>query len=378
MIFPDNKAKAALVTKDGEVFLCKGFGAQAEVEGEIVFNTAMTGYQESLTDPSYVHQLMVFTFPHIGNVGINQEDWQSHRAMVSGMIVRNYPTVPSNWRSERSLDSWLISENVVGLCGIDTRALTKKIRRANGGLYGIAAYNEKGIDIQRLIDKAATIKTVEGMDLSFAASLDGSTGEGGAVCSNSGDLLRVAVIDYGVKQSILDEIKSVGCCIKVFPPTVSFREVKEFSPDGVFLSNGPGDPFATGIHSVPLIKEVLEAGIPLFGICLGHQMLALALGAGTVKMKQGHRGENHPVQDLRNGKVFISSQNHGFCVDKHSIPDDVVVTHISLFDGTVEGIRSVKYPAFSVQYHPEASPGPMDCRHHFREFAELMKNAKKD
>lgn len=371
MTFAEDKATAALVTKGGDVFLCKGFGAEGETSGEIVFNTAMSGYQESLTDPSYLNQIMVFTFPHIGNAGVNSADNQSYGIRAAGLIVRNYPTPPSNWRAEEDFITWIKKQGITGLCEIDTRALVKKIRASKGGLYGIIAYNENGLDIEDLKRKATAIQPAEGEDMAKEATF--KTIRAAGVGS-----LRVAVMDYGVKQEIIDDIVDVGCDVKVFPAETSFDEVMQFSPDGVFLSNGPGDPEATGEYAIPFIKRVLEKKIPVFGICLGHQMLALALGAKTVKMPKGHRGENHPVQDLRTGKVFITSQNHGFCVDKDSLPDDIQVTHKSLFDDSIEGIRSTKYPAFSVQYHPEASPGPNDCKQHFKEFAELMKNAKKN
>jgi len=371
MTYSGNTVKAALVTKGGDVFLCRGFGKQGEASGEIVFNTAMSGYQESLTDPSYLNQIMVFTFPHIGNAGVNSEDYQSYGIRAAGLIVRNYPTSPSNWRAEQDFITWVREQGITGLCEIDTRALVKKIRASKGGLYGIIAYSENGLDIEDLKRKAAAIQPAEGADMAKEATYKESRAAGEGA-------LRVAVMDYGVKQEIIDDIVSVGCDVKVFPAETSFEEVMKFSPNGVFLSNGPGDPSATGEYAIPFIRQVLEARIPVFGICLGHQMLALALGAKTVKMPKGHRGENHPVQDLRTGKVFITSQNHGFCVDKNTLPKDVEITHKSLFDDSVEGIRSTKYPAFSVQYHPEASPGPNDCKQHFKEFAELMKNAEKN
>ena len=365
------KISAALILKDGEVFVAKGFGAQKIITGEIVFNTGMTGYQEVLTDPSYVGQIITFSFPHIGNVGINDQDNQDKKINASGLIVRNLPTNASNWRAAQDLNVWFEKNNVTGIACIDTRWLVKKIRKTHGGLYGLIAYDENGLDIQALKKKAAEIEIMEGQDLAAQVTANKNQELG------NNPSLKVAVIDYGIKQGIIDNLVNVGCQIKVFPANVPVSEIKKFAPDGIFLSNGPGDPEATGKYSVPFIKEALKEGWPIFGICLGHQMLALALGAKTIKMKIGHRGENHPIKDLKTSKVYISSQNHGFCVDADSLPDDVQITHVSLFDGTIEGLKSNKYPAFSVQYHPEASPGPHDCRIHFLEFVELMKNAKK-
>lgn len=372
MKFTDEaKVTAALILKDGEVFSAEGFGSFGVTAGEIVFNTGMTGYQEVLTDPSYVGQIITFSFPHIGNVGVNDGDNQDAKINAAGLIVRNLPTESSNWRAKEEFSAWLEKNKITGLACIDTRALVKKIKATKGGLYGLIAYDDKGLNIPELQKQATEIQVIEGADLAgkVSGSRNGESGDG---------TFNVAVMDYGIKQGIIDNLQNAGCRVKVFPASASFAEVKAFNPDGVFLSNGPGDPEATGKYAIPFIREVLEAGFPVFGICLGHQMLALALGAKTVKMKTGHRGENHPVKDLRTAKVYISSQNHGFCVDAGSLPEDVEITHVSLFDGSIEGIKSTKYPAFSVQYHPEASPGPCECRIHFHEFTELMKNAKKN
>lgn len=367
----DEKVKAALVTKDGLFFFANGFGAEGEVSGEIVFDTGMIGYQEAITNPNYSDKIVNFVFPHIGNVGINDEDAVAKKVYASGLIVRNYPTESSNWRTTQEFADCLKSQNVVGIWGIDTRALVKKIRNSKGGLYGIIAYDEKGLDIDALKKKASEIQEKECSDLPLEASSKEES-------YNSGAALKLAVIDYGITKPLLNNIIKQDLEVRIFPADTSFAVLKSFNPDGVFLSTGPGNPELTKEYALPVIKELLENGIPLFGMGLGHQLLALALGAKTIKMPVGHHGTNHPVKDLTSGKVQISSHNHGYAVDKDSLPEDIEITHISLFDGTVEGLASLKYPAFSVQYDQGDVFIDKDYRYNLQEFMELMKNAKKN
>lgn len=363
----DKRMKAAVVFKDGSFFIGKGIGAKGIKEGELVFNTSITGYQETLTDPSYEEQIITFTFPHIGNVGTNNKDNESEKVYAKGLIVRNNLTAPSNHRAESDFNQWLIDNNVTGISQIDTRALVKKIKSSTGGLYGLIAYDEEGLDLDLLKEQAKNISLMQGKDL--AATIKRKISD---IKSKEKNKKKIVVIDYGVKQNILNSLENIGFDIIVLPAKSTAKEVLKHKPDGVFLSNGPGDPEATGIYAVPMIKDLVQINVPIFGICLGHQMLALALGAKTVKMATGHRGANHPVKDLRNGKVIISSQNHGFMIDESSLPQDIKITHRSLFDGSIEGIKSLKYKAFSVQYHPEASPGPQDCLYHFEEFLRMV------
>jgi carbamoyl-phosphate synthase small subunit len=372
-------ATALLVLADGTVFPGQGFGAAATTVGEVCFNTAMTGYQEVLTDPSYAGQIITFTFPHIGNVGANAEDIEATTPAARGLVVRQPVTAPSNWRAQKPLHDWLLAHRVPGIAGLDTRALTARIRDA-GAPTGVLCHAPDGrFDLDALRAQAASWPGLEGMDLAREVSCtqayewderrwlwpDG-------YARQTAPKHRVVAIDYGAKRNILRCLAEVGCAVTVLPATATAEEVLRHRPDGVFLSNGPGDPAATGAYAVPTIRAILASGVPLFGICLGHQLLALALGGRTRKLARGHRGANHPVKDLATGKVEITSQNHGFAVMPESLPDDVVVTHESLFDGTNEGIASRRYRAFSVQYHPEASPGPTDSFHLFRRFVALM------
>ena len=376
-------ATAALVLGDGSVFWGRGFGAHRTTVGEVCFNTGMTGYQETLTDPSYAAQIITFTFPHIGNVGANPEDMEAASPVALGLVVKQDVTEPANWRATRHLDDWLKSHDVPGIAGVDTRALTMLIRDG-GPPHGVLCHPADGrFDLPALRAKALEWPGLEGMDLARDVSCrqsyrwDETTwawpdGFG----KQEAPRRRVVAVDYGAKRNILRCLASAGMDVTVVPATATAEEILRHGPDGVFLSNGPGDPAATGEYAVPAIRGVLEKRVPVFGICLGHQLLALALGAKTYKLKMGHRGANQPVQDLATGRVEITSQNHGFAVDDKSLPDGVEVTHVSLFDGSNEGIASTTLPAFSVQYHPEASPGPSDSNHLFRRFADLIEREK--
>ena len=377
------RATALLVLADGTVLEGFGLGAIGEAPGEVCFNTAMTGYQEILTDPSYAGQIITFTFPHVGNVGVNDEDTETVNAAASsgvrGLVMHAAVTQPSNWRSAKHLDAWLKARNIIGISGVDTRALTALIRD-NGMPNAVIAHSPDGnFDLPRLKKMAAELPDMAGLDLvplvTSSQRYDWSetpwqwpAGYGQRETTKH----KVVAIDYGVKRNILRLLAKAGCDVTVVPPTTTAEEILALNPDGVFLSNGPGDPAATGEYSVPVIKELLEKKIPTFGICLGHQMLALAVGGQTMKMKQGHHGANHPVQDKTTGKVEIVSMNHGFAVDPASLPAHAVETHISLFDGSNSGFALTDRPAFSVQHHPEASPGPQDSHYLFNRFVEMM------
>jgi carbamoyl-phosphate synthase small subunit len=372
-------ATAALVLGDGTVLWGHGIGATGASVGEVVFNTSMTGYQEVLTDPSYAGQIITFTFPHIGNVGTNQEDVESTTPAVRGAILRADITQPSNWRSTRHLDAWMKTNNIVGISGIDTRALTRRIREG-GAPNGTVVHAPDGeFDLPALLAKATEWPGLEGMDLAKDVSCtqsyswdQGLWARGKGYAQQTAPRFHVVAVDFGAKHNILRCLADAGCKVTVVPAKATAEEVLGHKPDGVFLSNGPGDPAATGEYAVPMIQGVLKSGLPLFGICLGHQMLALALGGKTHKMDTGHRGANHPVKDLTTGKVEITSQNHGFAVIEESLPADVTVTHRSLFDGSVEGLAVDGKPVFSVQYHPEASPGPQDSHYLFQRFVDLI------
>jgi carbamoyl-phosphate synthase small subunit len=379
---PPPGATAALVLADGSVFWGQGFGARTEgVPAEVCFNTGMTGYQETLTDPSYAGQIITFTFPHIGNVGTNAADIEGAVA-ARGLVVNRAITEPSNWRSERTLDAWLRAQGVAGIAGVDTRALTARVRD-HGAPSGVLAYPADGrFDIAALAERAAAWPGLEGMDLAGEVSCrqayawDETTwawpdGTGRQTAPRH----HVVAVDYGAKRNILRSLAAAGCRVTVVPATATAEDILGHRPDGVFLSNGPGDPAATGAYAVPAIRGVLDSSVPLFGICLGHQLLGLALGGRTHKLARGHRGANQPVQEIATGKVEITSQNHGFAVDADSLPEGVVATHRSLFDGTNEGLALAGRPVFSVQYHPEASPGPADSRHLFQRFVGLMRGA---
>jgi len=373
-----------LALADGTILQGVGVGATGAAVGEVVFNTAMTGYQEILTDPSYMSQILAFTFPHVGNVGVNVEDVEQigdgSGTSARGAIFRDLPTDPANWRSNGDLDGWMKRRGVVGLSGVDTRALTKIIRD-KGAPHAVIAHDPDGnFDLDALVAQARAWTGLVGLDLAKDASTLQSFDWDEGVWEWPAGYPRVeatdksvVVIDYGVKRNILRALASTGAKITVVPATTSAEDVLARNPDGVILSNGPGDPAATGEYAVPEIKKLVASGKPIMGICLGHQMLALALGARTVKMDQGHHGANHPVKDLTTGKVEIVSMNHGFTVDRDSLPEAVVETHVSLFDGTNCGIALKDKPVFSVQHHPEASPGPTDSLYLFNRFAESMR-----
>jgi carbamoyl-phosphate synthase small subunit len=377
------RATALLVMADGLILEGFGFGATGAAVGEVCFNTAMTGYQEILTDPSYAGQIVTFTFPHIGNVGTNEEDIETVNlaatAGARGAIVRAEVTDPSNFRATRRLDAWLKARGIIGLCGIDTRALTALIRE-RGMPNAVVAHQPDGrFDRDALTAQAAVWPGIDGMDLvpevTSAQRYDWdetswTLGKGYGRRTNAA--FKVVAIDYGVKRNILRLLSDCGCSVTVVPASTSAEDILAMRPDGVFLSNGPGDPAETGVYAVPVIKALLDQRLPIFGICLGHQMLGLAVGARTLKMKQGHHGANHPVKDFTTAKVEIVSMNHGFAVDRETLPANAAETHVSLFDGSNCGIALTDRPAFSVQYHPEASPGPRDSHYLFKRFVEMM------
>jgi carbamoyl-phosphate synthase small subunit len=379
------RATAVLVLQDGTVLEGFGIGAIGESAGEVCFNTAMTGYEEILTDPSYAGQIITFTFPHIGNVGTNEEDIETvnmaRSSGVRGLVLAAAVTDPSNWRATRHLDAWLKARGIVGLTGVDTRALTALIRE-RGMPNAVIAHDPSGhFDLDALKGRAAGIPSMTGLDLvplvsgSQRFEWEETPWELGQGFGHRGDAKRrVVAIDYGVKRNILRLLARAGCHVTVVPATASVEDVLALEPDGVFLSNGPGDPAATGQYAVPVIQQLLDKKAPTFGICLGHQLLGLALGGRTVKMHQGHHGANHPVKDKTTGKVEIVSMNHGFAVDPASLPKTAVETHVSLFDGSNCGIALTDRPAFSVQYHPEASPGPRDSHYLFDRFIKLMED----
>jgi len=377
-------ATAALVLADGTVFWGKGIGAHRMSVGEVCFNTSMTGYQEIITDPSYAGQIITFTFPHIGNVGTNEEDVETTSAAARGVVLRLDITDPANWRATRKLDEWLRANNLPGVTGIDTRQLTRRIRDL-GAPTGVIVHGPAGkIDIAAAIKEAKAWPGLEGMDLAKDVSTRQTYGWDETqweLGKGYGKLEKpkhhVVAMDFGAKRNILRCLAAAGCKVTVVPANASFDDIMRHKPDGVFLANGPGDPAATGEYAVPVIKQVVDSGMPTFGICLGHQMLALALGGKTEKMDKGHRGANHPVKDLTTGKVEITSQNHGFCVLPETLPKNVEVTHVSLFDGCNEGLRMTDKPVFSVQYHPEASPGPEDSHYLFDRFVEMIEKNKK-
>ncbi|MCC0015238.1 MAG: glutamine-hydrolyzing carbamoyl-phosphate synthase small subunit [Rhodobiaceae bacterium] len=381
------KATGVLVLADGTVFRAAGLGAMGEAVGEVCFNTAITGYQEILTDPSYAGQIITFTFPHVGNVGTNEEDIETANLAstsgVRGCILRAPVTDPSNWRSGKHLDAWLAARGIVAMCGIDTRALTAHIRQ-NGMPNAVIAHDPDGnFDIAALKARAAAWPGLEGMDLvpdvttAQRYDWDETSWRLGSGYGRLEDAEHhVVAIDYGVKRNILRLLADRGCKVTVVPASTAAADILAMQPDGIFLSNGPGDPAATGEYAVPVIRDLLASGLPVFGICLGHQMLALALGGETGKMHQGHHGANHPVKDHTTGKVEIVSMNHGFAVQSASLPDGVEETHVSLFDGSNCGLRLTGKPVFSVQHHPEASPGPQDSHYLFTRFINLIRARK--
>ena len=372
-------ATGVLVLASGEVVWGRGFGAEGQAVGEVCFNTAMTGYQEVMTDPSYAGQIINFTFPHIGNVGTNPEDIEALNPHALGAIVRQDVTDPSNFRSTQHFDAWMKSNGRIGISGIDTRALTRLIRVA-GAPNAVIAYSASGyFDVPAMLARAKAWAGLEGMDLAKDVTTlqtygwdQGLWKLGAGYAAPAKGRKKVVAIDYGIKHNILRNLVDVGCDVTIVPVTATFEEIMGHAPDGLFLSNGPGDPAATGAYAVPVIKQWLETKKPLFGICLGHQMLGLAVGAKTEKMHQGHRGANHPVKRLSDGAVEITSMNHGFAVDAATLPANAKATHVSLFDGSNCGFELAEQPAFSVQYHPEASPGPQDSHYLFEKFAGMM------
>jgi carbamoyl-phosphate synthase small subunit len=375
-------ATGLLVLADGTTIWGRGFGAEGEAVGEVCFNTAMTGYQEVMTDPSYARQIIAFTFPHIGNVGANYEDLEADNPWALGCVVRQDVTEPSNFRAVQGFDDWMKANGRIGLSGVDTRALTRLIRE-RGAPNGVIAHRPDGVfDVEALLQQARDWPGLEGMDLAKEVSTrqlyrwsGGRWGLGRGYAEGSGDESRphVVAIDYGSKRNIFRNLEEAGARVTVLPATAAYDEVMAHEPDGIFLSNGPGDPAATGEYAVPVIRQLLETGKPLFGICLGHQLLGLAVGAKTVKMHQGHRGANHPVKRLEDGRVEITSMNHGFAVEAETLPENARATHISLFDGSLAGLELRDRPAFSVQYHPEASPGPQDSVYLFKKFVEQLR-----
>lgn len=378
-----SRPTAVLVLSDGSVFKGRGFGAAVTNVGEVCFNTSMTGYQEIMTDPSYAGQIITFTFPHIGNVGANGKDHETRAPSALGMITRQLPTAPANWRSESSLEAWMVAHDLPGIAGVDTRALTRRIRDA-GAPTGVICHNPDGVfDIDALAAQARDWPGLAGMDLAIEVTRDAEA----AWDEGSWDFLsathlatdaahRVVAMDFGCKDNILRCLTDAGCDVTVVPAETKADTILAMKPDGVFLSNGPGDPAATGGYAAGEISAIIDSGLPVFGICIGHQLMALAMGASTTKMERGHRGANHPVKDLATGRIEITSQNHGFVVDPDSLPDTLEVTHLSLFDGSVEGLRHREKPAFCVQYHPESSPGPHDSRYLFDRFTALMEERK--
>jgi carbamoyl-phosphate synthase small subunit len=415
-----NGATGVLALADGTIVWGRGFGAEGEAVGEVVFNTAMTGYQEVMTDPSYASQIIAFTFPHIGNVGANWDDVEADNPWALGAIVRQDVTASSNFRAIQGFDSWMRSNGRIGLSGVDTRALTRRIRE-RGAPNGVIAHRAYGrFDLDALIAMARAWPGLEGMDLAKEVSCrqmyrwagglwrlgrgyeEAPSPQGGEGWSEGAPSQKLAThaepphpalsprgegkegdhrphvvaIDYGSKRNIFRNLADAGARVTVLPATATFDEVMAHEPDGLFLSNGPGDPAATGEYAVPVIQKLLETGKPLFGICLGHQLLGLAVGARTVKMHQGHRGANHPVKRLADGRVEITSMNHGFAVETESLPENARPTHISLFDGSLAGLELTDRPAFSVQYHPEASPGPQDSAYLFGKFVGRLESGR--
>ena len=371
---------ACLALADGTLFYGKGFGATGDTVAELCFNTAMTGYQEIMTDPSYAGQIVTFTFPHVGNVGVNDDDDETGDPVANGMVVKWDPTTPSNWRATEDLSNWLARRGRIAIGGVDTRRLTRAIRM-QGAPHAVLAHNPDGVfDTEALVAKAKAFSGLVGLDLAKDVTCAQSYHwnemrwawpEGYA--PQTAPKHKVVAVDFGAKRNILRCLASAGCDVTVVPATATADDILAHNPDGVFLSNGPGDPAATGSYAVPMIQEILEkTDLPVFGICLGHQMLALALGAKTIKMNHGHHGANHPVKDQETGKVEITSMNHGFAVDAQTLPQGVIETHVSLFDGSNCGIRMTNRPVFSVQHHPEASPGPQDSFYLFERFAASM------
>ena len=355
--------KAILLLEDGRIFTGKSFGAQGKTVGEVCFNTGMTGYQEILTDPSYCRQIVTMTAPHIGNYGVNLDDIESNKIQVAGFVVKESTNIPSSWRSTHSINNYLKEQNIVGIQGVDTRALTRHIRD-QGAMNGIITTIDG--DLDSLKKRLAKTPNMIGLDLAKEVT----TSKRYLWSRGNKTKFKVAAMDYGIKYNILRQLESHGCDVTVFPAQTTFDTILSFNPDGIFLSNGPGDPSSV-TYGIETVQKLLGKK-PIFGICLGHQILALSLGAKTFKLKFGHRGLNHPVKNIENGTVEITSQNHGFAVEMDTLPHNMIPTHINLNDNTLEGLRCKDIPAFSVQYHPESSPGPHDSRYLFKQFVDLM------
>ena len=385
-ILSNTLKNAVLMLSDGAVFFGYGLGAKGITTGEICFNTSITGYQEILTDPSYHKQIINFTFPHICNTGVNSADYESKKIYATGLIVNYEVTDPSNYRSESHLNKWLQDNQITGICGVDTRALTRHISN-NGATNCIICYAENisEINFNELKESLDQVPSMTGLELAKQVTTEKSYHfneanfdfEKNQYVRQSDFIYKVVAIDFGIKKNILRNLTSLGCEVTIVPSTTSYSQILAMNPDGVFLSNGPGDPSETGKYASDTIRKLVDENIPVFGICLGHQLLAIAMGCKTSKMKQGHRGANHPVKNLTTGKVEITSQNHGFAVMKESLPNNVIETHVSLFDLTNEGIKVSGKDVFSVQHHPEASPGPQDSHYLFNQFVEILDKRKK-
>ena len=374
---------AVLILTSGEYFFGKGIGKQGQTRGELCFNTSITGYQEILTDPSYTDQIITFTAPHIGNVGSNLDDNESIQKFAQGLVVREDITLASNFRAEENFNDWLIKNNLTGIAGVDTRAITTLLRE-NGAVNAIITYALEGeeLNVLELLTEAKQIKSFAGIELSSKVSVKKLAEHTELTYQylapeKALEDLHIVVLDYGVKHNILNYFLTHGCKISLVNCKASAAEIMALKPDGLFLSNGPGDPSANAKYTVAVIQEILAAKLPIFGICMGHQLLSLAAGLKTFKMHQGHRGANHPVINLATKKVEITAQNHGFCVSDENLPANIEITHRSLFDQTVEGLKLTDRPAFSVQYHPESSSGPHDSKYLFAEFIDLIKSHNK-
>ena len=381
-------ANAILVLEDGTVFWGHGIGLENDIVGEVCFNTSMTGYQEIITDPSYAGQIITFTFPHIGNVGTNLDDLERETAAAAGIILKSDITAPSNYRATQDFSCWLAGAGLTGIAGIDTRNLTRRIRHF-GAMNGIISFSrQKSFDVGELTIKAQKHPSLSGMDLASVVSTreleNWSTGiwKFGSKVNDDGfenterKDYHIVAIDYGAKRNILRNLAQLGAKVTTVPSNLSADAILNLQPDGIFLSNGPGDPAATAEYAVPIIRDLLNTNTPIFGICLGHQLLSLALGAKTEKMKNGHRGGNHPVKQIKTGRIEITSQNHGFVISEQTLPESATITHRSLFDGSIEGFEIAEKNIFSVQYHPEASPGPTESDYLFRQFLEIIKKAR--
>ena len=381
-------ANAILVLADGTAFWGHGVGLENDIVGEVCFNTSMTGYQEIITDPSYTGQIITFTFPHIGNVGTNLDDLEHETAAAAGIILKSDITAPSNYRATQDFSCWLASAGLTGIAGVDTRNLTRRIRHF-GAMNGVISFSsQKSFDVEELTIKAQKHPSLSGMDLASVVSTreleKWSTGiwKFGSKVNDDGfenterKDYHIVAIDYGAKRNILRNLAQLGAEVTTVPSNLSADAILNLRPDGIFLSNGPGDPAATAEYAVPIIRDLLNANTPIFGICLGHQLLSLALGAKTEKMKNGHRGGNHPVKQIKTGRIEITSQNHGFVISEQTLPESATITHRSLFDGSIEGFEIAEKNIFSVQYHPEASPGPTESDYLFRKFLEIIKKAR--